>query len=429
MKLTKKALNLLNSGENFVNGRKGGNLKGMIHTDVRKDFPIFREDPSLIYLDNAATTQRPDKVLVAMDDFYRHGNANIHRGVYDLSSRATDQYEKTRQTVAEFIGASSASNIGFTSGTTESVNVIANSFLRLRLFPGDNVVVSLAEHHANFIPWQRVCQEKGAEFRILSVNETGEIDLDEFAGLVDEKTKMVAVTHISNTLGTIFPIDEIISKAHELGVPVFVDAAQSAALYSLDVVKRKIDFLAFSGHKIFGPFGVGVIYVADQYMEEVGPYSVGGGMIRDVTREKTTFQPFPGNLEAGTANIAGVLGMGAAIDYLQSLDRNELRKNTDAIAQGVRSALADIPGVRLVGNARNISSIISFVVEGVHPHDAATFLNAEGIAVRAGMHCTQPLLDSFALPGTVRASFTIYNTAEEGEKLVEAVEKLYKFWL
>ncbi|MCA6073486.1 aminotransferase class V-fold PLP-dependent enzyme [Fulvivirga sedimenti] len=400
----------------------------MTETDIRGDFPIFSQDPALVYLDNAATTQRPEIVLKAMDTFYRKGNANIHRGVYDLSARATDHYERARHTIAGFIGARSGENIGFTSGTTESVNIIARSFLAGRLSEGDNVVVNIAEHHANFIPWQQVCLETGAELRVASIDETGALNMTEFANLIDERTRMIAVAHISNTLGTIHPIDEIIALAHAVNAPVFIDAAQSAALYPLDVEKRHIDFLAFSGHKIFGPFGTGILYVSDKYRDQVGPYSVGGGMIRDVGRNATVFQSFPGNLEAGTANIAGVIGMEAAVVYLQGLDRNMLREKADAIAVEVRKGLSGIPGLHLIGQASNISSIISFDLEGVHPHDAATFLNAEGIAVRAGMHCTQPLLDSLGLAGTVRASFTIYNTVEEGEKLVEAVKKLHNFW-
>ena len=400
----------------------------MITGDIRMQFPVFSAHPDLIYLDNAATTQRPEAVIRAMDDFYRSGNANIHRGVYDLSARATEEYEQTRALAAKFLGAGDASNIGFTRGTTESVNIIARAFLQPKLTGSDNVVVTIAEHHANFIPWQQVCEETGTELRIVPVDDSGRLDMDVMSSMIDERTKMVAVAHISNTRGTIHPIDQVIAMAHAKGAPVMIDAAQSAALYDLDVSRRQNDFLAFSAHKMFGPFGTGILYAADQYKGDIGPYTVGGGMIRHVSVEGTSFQRFPYNLEAGTPNISGVIGLKAAIEYVMGLDRGALRKELDELTAVVRQGLAQLEGVQLLGPDEGSSSIISFNVEGVHPHDAATFLNAEGIAVRAGMHCTQPLLASMELPGTVRASFSIYNTMEEGRKLVQAVEKLYNFW-
>ncbi len=400
----------------------------MVTDDIRRQFPIFDIHPGLIYLDNAATTQRPESVIRTMDTFYREENASIHRGVYELSANATARYEGARQAVADFIGSESASSIGFTKGTTESVNIVAQGFLKPRLKAGDNVVISIAEHHANFIPWQQVCKETGANLRVAPMDEETQLDMDSMRKMIDGRTKLVAVTHISNTLGTVFPVDEILAAAKEKDVPVLIDAAQSAALYPLDVSGRKIDFLAFSGHKIFGPFGTGVLYVSKRYQSEVRPIIAGGGMIRQVTVDETIFQPFPFSLDAGTPNVAGVMGLQEAIRFIETLDREAIRKYLQEITEWVKKELEQVDGLHMVGSKKGASSIISFNIEGVHPHDAATFLDAEGIAVRAGMHCTQPLMTSMQLPGTVRASFSIYNTREDGERLVDAVKKLAKFW-
>jgi len=400
----------------------------MATPDIRKQFPIFSVHPGLIYLDNAATTQRPSVVLEAMDQFYREGNANIHRGVYDLSSRATEQYERARDHVARFIGAESSANIGFTKGTTESINIVAHGFLADELDAGDNVVVTIAEHHANFIPWQQVCGVRNAELRVAPMDDSGRLDMRAFEGMLDSRTKMIAVTHISNTLGSVFPIGEIARLAQKKGIPLLVDAAQSAALYPLEVTVNGIDFLAFSGHKIFGPFGTGILYVSARMRKKIKPLLVGGGMIRSVAVEHTDFQPFPYSLEAGTPNVAGIVGLVEAIKFLESIDRPLHRNKLEQLTHKVRNALREIEGLQLVGPDEASSSIISFNLEGIHPHDASTFLDAEGIAVRAGMHCTQPLMNAMQLPGTVRASFSIYNTEEEGEKLVEAVRRLKNFW-
>ncbi|MEJ2005670.1 MAG: aminotransferase class V-fold PLP-dependent enzyme, partial [Cyclobacteriaceae bacterium] len=326
--------------------------------DIRTRFPIFSVHPDLIYLDNAATTQRPEEVIQAMDEYYRSGNANIHRGVYDLSAKSTEQYESVRDKVADFIGAESGMNIGFTRGTTESINIVARSFLSPILTSENNVVVSIAEHHANFIPWQQVAAESGAELRIVPMDASGQLDLESMRSMIDARTGMVAVTHISNTLGSIFPIDAIINMAHKKGVPVMLDAAQSAALYPLNVSERKIDFLAFSGHKIFGPYGTGILYASDEYRNQIRPYNVGGGMIRQVAIERTDFQSFPISLEAGTPNIAGVIGLGAALDFLGTIDRESTLGEIDSIAAKVKKELAELPGVNIAGPFKDVSSII-----------------------------------------------------------------------
>lgn len=381
-----------------------------------------------MYLDNAATAQRPQVVIDAVNDFYSYENANIHRGIYDLSNEATTRYEGVRQSIADFIGAASAENIGFTKGTTESINIVARSFVQPHLKEGDNIVTTVMEHHANFLPWQQVCEEKEAAFRLLSVTPEGDLDIDALDDLLDERTRILAVNHISNTIGTINPIEQIIKKAHQKGIPVLIDAAQSAAFYELNAAKLQCDFLAFSGHKLFGPFGTGILYVSDQYTKEIGPYNVGGGMIKQVAAEGSSFQAFPQNLEAGTPNISGIIGLGAAINYLQSLDRAKMVQYLDELRGYAEEKMRSIAEVKLVGAPKQKSSILSFTVDDIHPHDVASFLNKDGIAVRAGMHCTQPLLHQMQVSSTVRASFSTYNTKEEVDRLYASIVELIKFW-
>jgi len=391
-------------------------------------FPVFEEYPELAYLDNAATTQRPKAVIDAINKFYISENANIHRGIYDLSNQATTKYEAARQAVADFIGASSASNIGFTKGTTESVNVVAQSFLSKRLNQGDNIVVSILEHHANFIPWQMLAKEKGAELRVIPIDEHGDLNMPAYKELVDQNTKMVAVNHISNTLGTINDIAEIIAVAHTKDAPVMIDAAQSVSMYPLDAQYLKYDFLAFSGHKMYGPFGIGVLYVADQHLSEIGPYNYGGGMIKEVTIEETTFVKFPKNLEAGTSNVAGVIGLHAAVEYINQLDRAQIQSELSELSQYTEELLQSIPGVKVVRLPKHHSGIFSIEVEDIHPHDVASFLNKDGIAVRAGMHCTQPLLTDIGVPATVRISLAHYNDKSQIDRLKASLIELIDFW-
>ncbi|MEQ8714733.1 MAG: cysteine desulfurase [Cyclobacteriaceae bacterium] len=394
----------------------------------RSQFPVFDKYPELAYLDNAATTQRPQVVIDAITRFYSYENANIHRGIYDLSNQATVKYEAARTAVAKFLGADDPQNIAFTKGTTESVNIVAQSFLADRLHPGDNIVMSILEHHANFIPWQMLAKAKGAELRIIPIDEHGDLDLGVYNSLVDRRTKMVAVSHISNTLGTINDIAELIAVAHAKGAPVTIDAAQSASLYPLDSRMLDYDFLTFSGHKIFGPFGIGVLYVSDRFLPEMKPYNYGGGMIREVTVEETTFAKYPFNLEAGTGNVGGVIGLHAAIDYLSDMDRVAARSTLAELSEYTSEVLRSIPEVTIVKQPLQHSGIFSLTVKGIHPHDVASFLNKDGIAVRAGMHCTQPLLDSIGVPATVRVSLSIYNERSEIDRLKSSLMDLIKFW-
>jgi cysteine desulfurase/selenocysteine lyase len=394
----------------------------------KKDFPVFEAYPRLAYLDNAATTQRPRKVIEALSHFYSFGNANIHRGIYDLSNQATAKYEHTREEMARFLGAESGQCIAFTKGTTESINIVAKSFLRQRLEPGDNLIVTLMEHHANFIPWQQVAKEKKAELRVLKVNEKGELDLDSLKGLLDGKTRMVTLNHVSNTLGTVNNIQEVIGLAHQKKVPVMIDAAQSAAYYDLDQKQLGYDLLAFPGHKLFGPFGIGILYASPEYQEEIEPYNTGGGMITSVGIKNTHFMSFPHHLDAGTSNIGGVIGLGAAIDFIGSYDQQKAREHLTALSDIAVEKLSGLDQVKVVGSPQKRSGIVSFVIEDIHPHDVASWLNQDEIAVRAGMHCTQPLLESMGLPATVRASFSIYNDQDEIERLVDSLQELIKFW-
>lgn len=367
-------------------------------------------------------------VIDALNDFHISGNANIHRGVYDLSAKATKAYEDARKTVANFIGASSANTVAFTKGTTESINIVASSFLQDRLKSGDNVVVSMMEHHANFIPWQMVCKACDAEFRVIPMNQDGDLELGAVEKLIDGRTRLVAVTHISNTLGTVNDLSAIIEVAHRFETPVMVDAAQSAALYSLYVQSLDCDFLTFSGHKAFGPFGIGMLYAKPEHAIHIHPFNYGGGIVKMVSVENTEFMSYPTCLEAGTPNISGAIGMAVAIDFISTLDLPEVLNHIQEMTAYCRSELSGIDRVKVIGSPQSYSGIVSFVVEDIHPHDVATFLNEDHITVRAGMHCTQPLLNALNIPSTVRASFSVYNSMEDVDKLVISIRELIKFW-
>lgn len=403
-------------------------LTSLFGTEFKKQFPIFIKFPKLAYLDNAATPQRPQAVIDAISDFYAFENSNIHRGVYKLSNEATQKFEATRKTVADFIGSSNPNSIAFTKGTTESINVVSSGYLSEKLNEGDNVVVTLMEHHANFIPWQQLCKAKKCEFRIVLVTSKGDLDLDHFEKLVDDKTKMVGITHISNTLGTVNPINEIIAIAHKKGAPVMVDAAQSAAYYDLNVEENDIDFLAFSGHKLFGPFGIGVLYANKKYHNQINPYTLGGGIIKSVQEQETKFSDYPHHLDAGTPNVAGVVGLKSAIEFAAKIDKKAAKEYLSELTTYGRQKLESIEGISLLGNPKKASGILSFTIENIHPHDIASFANQDEIALRAGMHCTQPLLQSFGLQGTARASFSLYNTKEEIDRLAKSLTSLIAFW-
>jgi cysteine desulfurase / selenocysteine lyase len=393
---------------------------------MRSQFPIFQNHPDLVYLDSASTTQKPLSVIKAEMNFYTNQNANIHRGVYGLAVTATQVYEGTREKVKKFINANASKEIIFTSGTTEGINLVAQSFVLPNLNEGDNIVISAMEHHANLIPWQQICLLKKAELRIIPMNTEGVLEISGLDDLLNEKTKFLAVTHISNTLGTVNPIEEIINKAHQQNVPVLVDVAQSITSHVLDVRALDIDFLVFSAHKLFGPTGVGIFYGKEKYLNIMSPCKFGGDMIRDVSFEKTTFAPLPNKFEAGTPNIAGVIGLGSAIDFVENIGRININNHIQLLLNYAETKLSTIENLKIIGNSTKKSGIISFILSGIHPHDVASILSSQNIAIRAGNHCTQPIMDFFDLPGTNRVSFSIYNTIEDIDKLIDALELVNK---
>ncbi len=395
---------------------------------IKSHFPIFAHRPELVYLDNAATSQKPLSVIQTITDFYEKENANIHRGLYELSSKATKRYEDVRKKVAALIHADSPNSIAFTKGTTESINIVAQCFLKKKLVKGDNVVISAMEHHANLIPWQQVCKQSNAILKIIPVNKDGELVLEKLDTLLDSRTKLLAVTHISNVLGTINPIEELIHKAHIKNIPVLVDGAQSVGHHSIDVKVSDVDFLVFSAHKMFGPLGTGVLYGKEDWAKQIDPFNYGGGIIKNVEFEKTEFLDYPHCLEAGTANIPGVIGFGAAIDFIDELDLEETIYHTKNLSEVFKEKIKSLGNIKVVGNAKDSAGIVSFYFENIHPHDVAGFLANENIAVRAGHHCAQPLLESMGVAATVRASFSIYNTVDDVDKTVEALKALKKFW-
>ncbi|MFK7776296.1 MAG: aminotransferase class V-fold PLP-dependent enzyme [Saprospiraceae bacterium] len=396
--------------------------------NIKSHFPIFSHHPDLIYLDNAATTQKPKPVIDAISNFYEKENANIHRGIYPLAVSASQKYEAVRGKVAQFLNAESSDEIVYTSGTTASINLVAYSFLSPRLEAGDEVIISAMEHHANLIPWQMICKNAGAHLRVILMNQMGELDLNEFKSMLSNKVKMVAITHISNSLGTINPIEEMIDLAHQKDIPVLVDGAQSVAHYPIDLQEVDADFFTFSGHKLFGPTGIGVLYGKKQYLNKMQPYQFGGDMIKNVTFGKSTFADVPQRFEAGTTNIVGVIGLGAAIDFVNEMNRQEVLNHLNRMGNDLSSKLLGINGLSLIGQAKNKSAIVSFSMENIHPHDIATFLGAENIAVRAGHHCTQPVMDFFQIPATTRVSFSIYNQPQEVDFFIEKIKEIKQFF-
>ncbi|RPI19772.1 MAG: cysteine desulfurase [Ignavibacteriae bacterium] len=394
--------------------------------EIRKDFPILERTvhgKPLVYLDNAATSQKPQAVIDSHVDFYLNHNANIHRGVYQMSTESTDAYDESRTKVKEFINAPDSREIIFTRGTTESINLVSNTFGRFNVKSGDEIIVSTMEHHANIVPWQILCGEKNAMLRVIPINEKGELLMDEYKKLLNEKTKLVSVTHISNTLGTINPVKEIIELAHEKKIPVMIDGAQAVAHMRVDVRDLDCDFYAFSGHKMFGPTGIGVLYGKAEYLEAMPPYQGGGDMIRNVSFEKTTYGEIPTKFEAGTPNIAGSIGLGIAIDYLNKLDFNQIHEHEMKMLNYATNEMEKIEGVRIIGTAKNKASVISFIVEGINPMDLGIMLDTMGVAVRTGQHCTEPLMTWYCIPGTVRASFAMYNRMEEVDIFIKSLKK------
>ena len=406
-------------------------LKTFDYKRVRADFPILstqiRGKP-LTYLDSAATSQKPLAVIETIARYYRSENSNVHRGVHYLSERVTDSYEMTRQKVANFIGAADSDEVIFVRGATEGINLIAHGFIESVFQPGDEILITHMEHHANIVPWQIAAQKTGAVLKVVPVDDDGVLDMDAFEELLTEKTRLVSVVHVSNALGTINPIKTIIEKAHALDVPVLVDGAQSAPHMPVSVSDLGCDFFVFSGHKVCGPTGIGVLWGKRKWLERLPPYQSGGDMIERVDFEGTTYKGIPGKFEAGTPHIEGVIGLGAALEYLNGLDREGALQHEAELLLSATEQLAAIEGIRLIGTAPVKASVLSFLLDDVHPHDISTFLDADGVAIRAGHHCTQPLLKRFGVPATARASFAFYNDFEDVERLVEAVKKMKQFF-
>ncbi len=393
---------------------------------VADDFPILARPVHgrrLAYLDNGATTQKPTAVIEAEARFYRESNANIHRGVHWLSQHATELYDGARATVQRFIGAARADEIIFTRGTTEAINLVANTWGRKQLTAGDEILITTLEHHSNIVPWQMLCEQTGAVLKVAPVNEIGEVELAGFDALLSPRTRLVAITHISNALGSINPVAEMVEHAHAVGAVVLVDGAQAVAHQAVDVQALGCDFYAFSGHKLYGPTGIGVLYGRAELLADMPPWQGGGDMIRTVSFERSTYAEAPQRFEAGTPNIAGAVALAAAIDYVQALGMKRIVAHEHALLEHATAALRAIPGLRMVGTAANKAGILSFMIEHIHPHDLGTILDSEGVAIRAGHHCAMPLMTRFGIPGTARASLAIYNDETDIAALVTAIEK------
>ena len=394
---------------------------------IRDDFPILHRlvrGRPLVYLDSAATTQKPRAVLDALARYYAHGNANIHRGVYVLSEEATAAYDAARAKVQRFLNAAASREIIFTRNATEGINLVAQSFGRRNVGPGDEIVITHMEHHSNIVPWQLLCEQVGARLRVAPIDDTGTLQLDELERLIGPRTRLVSVVHLSNSLGTINPVRDIVEMAHRCDVPVLIDGSQAVYHMPVDVQALGCDFYVFTGHKLYGPTGIGVLYGREALLEQMPPYQGGGDMIRSVTFEKTTYADLPHKFEAGTPHIAGAVGLGAAVDYVQRIGFEAVAPHeADLLAYGT-AVLSEVKGLRLIGTAANKASIVAFVMKGAHPHDVGTIVDTEGVAIRTGHHCTQPIMDRFGVPATARASVAMYNTRGEIDVLVHALERV-----
>ncbi len=393
----------------------------------RHHFPLLRQlvnGKPLVYFDNAATSQKPQVVIDAMVHYYETVNSNIHRGVHYLSERATEAYEGVRVKVRDFVHATDQKEVVFVRGATEAINLVAHSFGRKYIHPGDEVLISEMEHHSNIVPWQILCEERGAVLKVIPMNDRGELIQEEYERLLGGKTKIVAVTHVSNALGTINPVKEMVAAAHARGIPVLVDGAQAVPHLRVDVQDLDCDFYVFSAHKMFGPTGIGTLYGKQKWLEAMPPYQGGGDMIRSVTFEKTTYNDLPFKFEAGTPNIGGAIGLGVAIDYLHELDLNSIQRLEHELLAYATQQIQTIPGVRIIGTAERKAGVLSFVIEGIHPHDIGTILDVEGVAIRTGHHCAQPVMKHFGVPATARASFAFYNTKEEVDAFIKALHKV-----
>jgi len=398
---------------------------------VRADFPILSTEvrgKPLTYLDNGATSQKPASVIEAIEHYYSSENSNIHRGVHYLSEQATDAYEATRAKTAKFLGAPDQDEVIFVRGATEGINLVVHGFIETVLSEGDEILITHMEHHANIVPWQIAAQKTGAVLKVVPVLDNGELDIQAYASMLSDKTKIVSVVHVSNTLGTINPIEEIIEQAHKLDIPVLLDACQSVPHMPVDISKIDCDFLVFSGHKLFGPTGIGVLWGKREWLEKFPPYQSGGDMIERVDFEGTTYKALPGKLEAGTPHIEGVIGLSAAIDYVTEMDRSGALAHENSLLLEASKKLSSVNGLQIIGTSSNKASIISFVIKDIHPHDIGTFLDADGVAIRAGHHCTQPLLKRFGVAATARASFSFYNNFEDIDRLVESIIKMQRFF-
>jgi len=398
---------------------------------IRKDFPVLTQTVNgkpLVYLDNAASSQVPQSVIDRTSKYLAEEHSNIHRGVHYLSQHATTAYEAAREKVKRFINAPDVDCCIFVRGTTEGINLVAHAYGKGFINEGDEILVSEMEHHSNIIPWQVVAEERGAKLRVIPMNRKGELIVEEYDRLLNERTKIVAMAHVSNALGTVNPVKEMIAAAHKLGVPVCLDAAQSVPHFPVDVQDIDADFFVFSGHKMFGPTGSGIVYGKREWLDKMPPYQTGGSQIRTVSFEKTTYAPLPAKYEAGTPAIAAGIGLGAAIDYINSIDFEAAARHEHELLEYATERLSDIPGVTIVGTAAKKASVLSFTIEGIHPHDIGTILDQDGIAVRAGHHCAQPVMKFFEVPATARASFAFYNTREEVDKLVDSVQKVIEIF-
>ena len=399
---------------------------------IRADFPILHQEVNgkpLVYLDNGATTQKPQVVIDAIANYYRTTNSNVHRGAHTLSDQATQMFEDARITMQKFLNAEKSEEIIWTRGTTESINLVAQTWVRSNVKAGDEIIISGMEHHSNIVPWQMVCEQTGATLKVIPVLDDGSLDYNAYLKLLSEKTKFVAVVHVSNALGTLNPVEDIIREAHNVGAKTLIDGAQAVAHWDIDVQALDCDFYAFSGHKLFGPTGLGVLYGKEALLNAMPPYQGGGEMILHVSFEKTTYNVLPYKFEAGTPNIAGAIAMAAAINYLNSLDRVALAKHEDGLLARANELAAQTDGIRLIGTSAKKAGVFSFLIEGTHPHDVGTLLDQQGIAVRTGHHCAMPVMEQFKIPGTIRASFTFYNTLDEVDALFKAIEKVKMFLL
>tara|TARA_B100000029_G_scaffold40380_1_gene37730 strand:+ start:3759 stop:4973 length:1215 start_codon:yes stop_codon:yes gene_type:complete len=398
----------------------------MIDGKIKRDFPTLNQKingKKLIYLDNAATTQKPKIVLEAVDNYYKENNANIHRGVHTLSQNATELYENARKKIAKFINSENEKEIIFVRGATEAINLVSNSYVRPLLKSGDQIIISQMEHHANIVPWQIICDEKNAELKILPMNQNGELIINELENMINEKTRFLAINHVSNSLGTINPIEDMVKIAHKHNIKILVDGAQAVQHIPIDMKNIDADFYCFSGHKIYAPTGIGVLYGKKNLLDKMPPYQGGGDMIKSVTFEKTIYNDVPNKFEAGTPNISGAIGLGAAIDYILEIGIENIAKHEAELLDYASQRIKEIDGVEIIGNAKYKASVLSFIMKNIHPHDIGTIMDSHGVAIRAGNHCTQPVMDFYSIPATARASFAIYNNKKDVDKLISSVRK------